>query len=201
MDRPLLIADDDATVCNVLQRYYARTRDVRVARSVTDALTLINTTPRSCGAIIDYQFPDGDGLAILEAFRKHFGQAPVLMLTGVQFPRVNHRASELGAQFVMKPAPNSVLRAFGSRLAERMAPEEVGRELEGVVAEFGLSPGEARIVDAAVRGVARDEIANELGLAESTIKTQVGRIVAKCQVLQLSDVVRIVWERTAKVGR
>jgi DNA-binding NarL/FixJ family response regulator len=198
MDRPLLIADDELIVCNTLQRYYARTRSVTVARSVAEAVALITTTPRWCGAIIDYRFPDGDGLALLEAFRMHVGQAPVLMLTGVHARRVNHRASELGAQFVMKPAPNSVLRAFGSRLDERMAPGEVGREIVRLVTEYGLSPGEARIVEEAVRGVGRTELAEHLGLAESTIKTQVGRIVAKCQVLQLSDVVRIVWERAAR---
>ncbi|MFI5297563.1 MAG: response regulator [Polyangiales bacterium] len=201
MDRQILIADDDPGVCRALRLHFARHRPVAVALSAVEAIRLIETTPRWSGAIIDYNFPDGNGLDVLSVFRLGQPLAPVLMLTGVQDRDVNHRATALGAQFVMKPVSSDVLKAFATRLSERKAPAEVGLELERVVAEFALSPGEARIVDAAVRGVGRNDLAEHLGLAESTIKTQIGRLVAKCQVLQLSDVVRIVWERSAKLDR
>ncbi|MFI5297127.1 MAG: response regulator [Polyangiales bacterium] len=197
MNRQLLIVDDDFTICKALRRYYARTRPVAVAHSVSEALVLINTTPRWSGAIIDYQFPDGDGLTVLDAFRKQAAQAPVLVLTGIHTPHVNHRASELGAQFVMKPAPTSLLRAFANRLSERTAPAEIDREIERAVEEFELTPGESKILNAAVHGLARDGIADHLSLAESTVKTQVRNLVAKCAVPQLGDAVRLVWERAS----
>ncbi|MFI5296977.1 MAG: response regulator [Polyangiales bacterium] len=197
MDRKLLIADDDLLVRNTLGRYF-RSRQVAMASSVAEAMSLMSASHRWCGAIIDYQFPDGDGLSVLRTFRQHVAHAPVLLFTGVLTPEVIHRATELGAQYVLKPAPPELFKAFAKRLGERTAPAEVAREVEGVAKEFELSPGEARVVQMAVEGVGRDELALCLGVAESTIKSYVGNIVAKCDVFQLNDVVRIVWERAAK---
>ncbi|MFI5298515.1 MAG: response regulator [Polyangiales bacterium] len=201
MDRPLLVADDDQLICSTMSRFFARSRRVVVAKTVREAIAAVNVSPSWSGAIIDYNFPDGDGLSVLEAFRQRTAHAPVLMLTGTHEASVNHRASALGAQFVMKPAPNELLKAFAARLSQRVAPAELQLEVERTAKEFGLSPGESRILGAAVRGVARDDIPEHLGLAESTIKSQVRGLVEKCEVSHLNDVVRLVWERSTQANR
>jgi DNA-binding NarL/FixJ family response regulator len=201
MDRQLLIADDDLGVVRSLARFFASTCDVVMARSASEALTLVERRDPWSGAIIDYKFPDGDGLDVLSAFRQRLPHAPALLLSGDRSDHVIHRASVLGASFVVKPPPDEVLRAFGSRVVTPPVTAALNEAIREAAQVHALSPGETRVLREAVRGADRDAIGGRLGLAETTIRTQVRNLIRKCGADQLHDVVRGVWERVSSVKR
>lgn len=69
--------------------------------------------------VIDYMMPHPDGMAFIEALRRHPGRqdTPVLMITANQDSEVRHRALTLGASdFLTKPVDKTEFRARAKNL-------------------------------------------------------------------------------------
>jgi DNA-binding NarL/FixJ family response regulator len=61
-----------------------------------------------------------------------------------------------------------------------------------LIQAFGFSPAEARVAAALARGCAPAEIAEELGVRMTTIRTQLSAILRKLDVERQADVVRLI---------
>jgi DNA-binding CsgD family transcriptional regulator/PAS domain-containing protein len=98
--------------------------------------------------------------------------------------------------YVVRVAPVSVrLAANGLPMAMVLisVPDE-NRVPEPELAElYGLSPAESRIAIALAQGTRLTELAAELGLRITTLRTQLSSILRKCEVERQSDLVRLVW--------
>ncbi|MFI5298564.1 MAG: response regulator [Polyangiales bacterium] len=200
MESHLLIADDNEALARSLKRFYERrlSRSVTLAHSVADALALIEGDTPWSGALLDFQFPDGDGLALLEAFRRR-STAPALMLTATNDPNLINRVLALNASFAVKPADNEVLEAFARRLAAADPPSDVVHAVTALVREQPLTDADLRVLIAIVDDTPRDELLPEqLANAEETISALVQSLVRKCGKQHLADVVREVWDRAAR---
>ena len=156
--------------------------------------------------LMDVRMPVLDGVEATRRLVTEGASSRVIILTTFDLDEYAFAALRAGASgFLLKDAPPadllSAIRAVASgdavvapsttrRLLERFAPRlpdpaepEPADELEA------LTPREREVVAAVARGLSNSEIADELVLSEATVKTHVGRILAK---LELRDRVQIV---------
>lgn len=196
----LLIADDDEGLARMLKRFYERRhrRPITLTHSVADALALIEGDTPWCGAVFDFHFPDGDGLALLEAFCRRTTM-PALMLTATNDPNVINRVLALGANYAVKPVPDESLEGFASKLAEaEKNSTAVELAVAGLARENRLTAAELRLLTAMTDGVQRDDLPARLGVADSTIKTQIRSLANKLGGHTIADVLRAVLDRAGR---
>jgi DNA-binding NarL/FixJ family response regulator len=158
--------------------------------------------------LMDVRMPGTDGV---EATRRIVAEglpSRVIILTTFDLDEYAHAALRAGASgFLLKDAPPadllSAIRAVASgdavvapsttrRLLSTLAHRlpEPGNAAPGDDPALAvLTPREGEVLIAVARGLSNAEIAAELVLSEATVKTHVGRILAK---LELRDRVQIV---------
>jgi DNA-binding NarL/FixJ family response regulator len=156
--------------------------------------------------LMDVRMPGMDGVEATRALVDGGSRAHIIILTTFDLDEYAHAALRAGASgFLLKDAPTadllSAIRAVASGDAV-VAPSTTRRLLATIahrlpIAETGaavpeltsLTPREHEVLIAVARGLSNAEIADELVLSEATVKTHVGRILAK---LALRDRVQIV---------
>jgi len=156
--------------------------------------------------LMDVRMPGMDGVQATRELVDGGSSAHVIILTTFDLDEYAHAALRAGASgFLLKDAPTadllSAIRAVASGDAV-VAPSTTRRLLATIahqlpIAEAGaavpelnsLTPREHEVLIAVARGLSNAEIAEELVLSEATVKTHVGRILAK---LALRDRVQIV---------
>jgi len=156
--------------------------------------------------LMDVRMPGMDGVQAARALVDGGSRSHIIILTTFDLDEYAHAALRAGASgFLLKDAPTadllSAIRAVASGDAV-VAPSTTRRLLATIahqlpVAETGadapglrsLTPREREVLIAVARGLSNAEIADELVLSEATVKTHVGRILAK---LALRDRVQIV---------
>ena len=156
--------------------------------------------------LMDVRMPVLDGVEATRRLVTEGASSRVIILTTFDLDEYAFAALRAGASgFLLKDAPPadllSAIRAVASgdavvapsttrRLLERFAPRLPGpAEPEPTDELEALTPREREVVAAVARGLSNSEIADELVLSEATVKTHVGRILAK---LDLRDRVQIV---------
>jgi DNA-binding NarL/FixJ family response regulator len=155
---------------------------------------------------MDVRMPNMDGVQATRALVEGGSRSHIIILTTFDLDEYAHAGLRAGASgFLLKDAPTadllSAIRAVASGEAV-VAPSTTRRLLATIahqlpVAETGadppglssLTPREGEVLIAVARGLSNAEIAEELVLSEATVKTHVGRILAK---LDLRDRVQIV---------
>ncbi|HEY6758758.1 MAG TPA: response regulator transcription factor, partial [Baekduia sp.] len=157
--------------------------------------------------LMDVRMPDVDGVAATRAIIASGAASKIIILTTFDLDEYAYAALRAGASgFLLKDAQPSdllsAIRAVASGEAV-VAPSTTRRLLETMVHRLpdpngdpaaapelaSLTPREREVVVAVARGLSNAEISTELVLAEATVKTHIGRILAK---LDLRDRVQIV---------
>jgi DNA-binding NarL/FixJ family response regulator len=156
--------------------------------------------------LMDVRMPGMDGVQATRALVGAGCRAHIIILTTFDLDEYAHAALRAGASgFLLKDAQPadllSAIRAVASGDAV-VAPSTTRRLLATIAhqlpapgEEHGdprletLTPREREVLEAVARGFSNAEIAAALVLSEATVKTHVGRILAK---LELRDRVQIV---------
>jgi DNA-binding NarL/FixJ family response regulator len=156
--------------------------------------------------LMDVRMPRMDGVQATRELIDGGSRARVIILTTFDLDEYAHAGLRAGASgFLLKDAPTadllSAIRAVASGEAV-VAPSTTRRLLATIahrlpVADTGagdrelssLTPREREVLIAVAGGLSNAEIADQLVLSEATVKTHVGRILAK---LELRDRVQIV---------
>jgi DNA-binding NarL/FixJ family response regulator len=156
--------------------------------------------------LMDVRMPRMDGVQATRAIVDAGSRSHVIILTTFDLDEYAHAALRAGASgFLLKDAPTadllSAIRAVASGDAV-VAPSTTRRLLATIAHQLpvaepdaavpglsSLTPREREVLIAVARGLSNAEIADELVLSEATVKTHVGRILAK---LELRDRVQIV---------
>ncbi len=206
-DIRVVLVDDQALVRTGLAMIVDAQDDMRVVGEAADgsqALDVVAVT--SCDVVLmDVRMPRLDGVAATrELLRRHPDGPKVVVLTTFDLDEHAFAALRAGAcGFLLKDAPaEEVLSAIRTVHAGDavIAPSTTRRLLEHVAADLPAGAGEelplgvltererAVMVEIA-SGATNAEIAARLHLAEPTVKTHVGRVLAK---LGLRDRVHIV---------
>jgi DNA-binding NarL/FixJ family response regulator len=159
--------------------------------------------------LMDVRMPELDGVQATGTLVGRGNPARIIILTTFDLDEYAHAALRAGASgFLLKDAPPadllSAIRAVASGDAV-VAPSTTRRLLATIAHQLPaaagaapdpgdtrlatLTPREAEVLGAVARGLSNAEVAGELFLSEATVKTHVGRVLAK---LGLRDRVQIV---------
>jgi DNA-binding NarL/FixJ family response regulator len=204
----ILLADDQELLRMGFRMVLEAQDGLEVVGEAGDGVEAVALTRRLEPDVVlmDVRMPGMDGVQATRALVEGGSRAHVIILTTFDLDEYAHAALRAGASgFLLKDAPTadllSAIRAVASgdavvapsttrrlleTIAHRLPVAETGADLSGLSA---LTPREREVLIAVARGLSNAEIADELVLSEATVKTHVGRILAK---LALRDRVQIV---------
>ncbi len=194
----VLIADDQALLRTGFKVILEAEGDIEVVAEAGDGNEAIRQAQlaRPDVVLMDIRMPDLDGLAATEEILRHRDPPSIVVLTTFDLNEYVYRAIRAGASgFLLKDAPSTRLIAavraaatgdsliepsITRRLVERFA-EPV--PIPVLPPEFAsLTEREADALRHLARGLSNAEIAAEMVVAETTVKTHVARVLAKLGV-------------------
>ena len=189
----VLICDDHAVVRQGLRTYLELQEDIEVAGEAADGQAAIDAAVRERPDVVllDLAMPDRDGLG---ALRRLKDLARVIVLTSFgEDDRLFAALRGGAAGFLLKDTePAELVRAIRSAHAGQspLSPAVAARVIDQLAqagrprAFDALTPREREVLRLLADGLSNKRIALELGVAEKTVKTHVGHVLAK---LDLTD--------------
>ncbi|MCD9141907.1 response regulator [Streptomyces albireticuli] len=212
----VIIVDDQAMVRAGFAALLAAQTDIDVVGDAPDGRQGVEVSRRTHPDVVlmDVRMPEMDGL---EAARRLLDPPPgvthrpkVLMLTTFDVDDYVYEALRAGASgFLLKDAPPADLISAVRVVAagEALLAPSVTRRL---IADFarqrpaarrgpslrlnGLTPRETEVLELIARGLSNQEIAGSLVLAEQTVKTHIGRVLAKLGLRDRAQAVIFAYE-------
>ena len=148
--------------------------------------------------VMDVRLPDGSGVDACREVRSRFPDVKVLMLTSYADEEALVSAITAGAAgYVLKRIDSDELvRSIervgkGESLLDPEMTERLFRKIRGEAEEDPLlgrlSPQERKILDLIAEGMTNREIADELFLAEKTVKNYVSNLLGKLEMKRRSE--------------
>ncbi|MFG2820217.1 response regulator [Kitasatospora sp. NPDC048365] len=212
----VLVVDDQAMVRAGFAALLGAQSDIDVVGDAADGKQAVEAAGRTHPDVVlmDVRMPEMDGL---EAARRLLDPPPgvvhrpkVLMLTTFDVDDYVYEALRAGASgFLLKDAPPADLIAAVRVVAagDALLAPSVTRRL---IADFarnrpaprrdpalklnGLTPRETEVLELIARGLSNQEIAAHLVVAEQTVKTHIGRILAKLDLRDRAQAVVLAYE-------
>ncbi|MEU0374638.1 response regulator transcription factor [Streptomyces sp. NPDC006283] len=212
----VIIVDDQAMVRAGFAALLSAQSDIDVVGEAPDGRKGVEVSRAAHPDVVlmDVRMPEMDGLA---AARELLGppagvvhRPKVLMLTTFDVDDYVYEALRAGASgFLLKDAPPADLIAAVRIVAagEALLAPSVTRRL---IADFaaqrpaprkdpslrlnGLTPRETEVLELIARGLSNQEIAAHLVLAEQTVKTHIGRVLAKLDLRDRAQAVIFAYE-------
>jgi DNA-binding NarL/FixJ family response regulator len=201
----VLIADDQDLVREGLRMMIEAEPDIRVVAEAASGAAAVAAAQQHDPdvALMDVRMPEIDGIEATRRLISAGCRTRVLMLTTFDLDEYVYRAMKAGASgFLLKDARREQLVAAVRTVAagdQLLAPSITRRLIEDFCARADpttsaplterLSERELDVVQRIARGMSNAEIASDLYLAETTIKSHVARTLTK---LRLRDRVQIV---------
>ena len=212
----VIIADDQAMVRAGFAALLNAQSDIDVVGDAADGKQALEVSGHTHPDVVlmDVRMPGMDGLEatrqLLEP-RTGAGHRPkVLMLTTFDIDDYVYEALRAGASgFLLKDAPPADLIAAVRVVAAGealLAPSVTRRLIEDFARTRpaprrdprlrlnGLTPRETEVLELIARGLSNQEIAARLVLAEQTVKTHIGRILAKLDLRDRAQAVVLAYE-------
>lgn len=197
----IVIADDHRLMLAALRLALEPAADLEVvgeAASGAQVLPLVRQHSPDV-VLLDIRMPGTDGLRCLEQLRAAFPRVKTIALSALDDPQVIQAALERGAAaFILKsidprdlPAAirqtveGTVFRTLGGTGVS--APEASARDL-------GLSDRELTILRALAGGLSNKQIAQQLWLAEQTVKFHLTNLYRKLGVGSRTEAIRTAYE-------
>ncbi|MFG1923074.1 response regulator [Cryptosporangium sp. NPDC048952] len=192
----VLLVDDQALVREGMAMVLSREPELRVVGEADDGRAGVELARlhRPDVVVMDVRMPVLDGIEATREIVEHCAETRVLILTTFNLDEYAFNALRAGASgFLLKDARSAELVAAVHTVAagEAVVSPRITRTLlEHYRAGPAAPPPDARVLDALTdrerevlvaigRGLSNPEIAEKLFLSESTVKTYVGRILAK----------------------
>lgn len=203
-----MIVDDQELLRQGLAMVVRSQPDMDVVAEATNgrhALDLLATETVDV-VVMDVRMPIMDGIAATEEIQRLSTPPRVLALTTFDLDEYAYDALRAGASgFILKDAPGEeVLAAIRHVHAGDavIAPATTRRLLDHLTSRTGdpdavlarLTEREREVFLAMARGASNAEIAAEVFLSETTVKTHVGRILAKLRLRDRVQAVVLAYE-------
>jgi DNA-binding NarL/FixJ family response regulator len=203
----VLLVDDQELVRRGLGMMLDSTDDLRVVGEASTGDEAVHLAGRLAPDVVvmDVRMPGTDGIEATRRIVRGNPSSRVLILTTFDLDEYAFGGLRAGASgFLLKTAPRAELLAAvrsvaagdavvsprATRAVLEVAVPRLPRGAAGAPTRFdGLTDREREVFTAVAHGLTNPEIAERLRLSESTVKTHVGRVLAK---LDLRDRVQIV---------
>jgi FixJ family two-component response regulator len=194
-ETPLIhVVDDDPSMRNALVRLLGAAGFEAHGYSSTGEF-LLNPLPDRPGCLLlDLRLPGPSGLDLQAALRGRGSMLPIVFLSGHANVAASVQAMKAGAvDFLTKPVTREVLLDAVQRALESDAIQRAGRtEVDRLLNRFAsLTPREREVFDLIVAGKLNKQIADELGIAERTVKRERGRVMAKLDAGSAAELGRL----------
>ncbi len=135
--------------------------------------------------LMDLRLPGMSGVDAIRAIMARHRNAKFVVLTTYEGDEDIHQALEAGARsYIIKGMPHDALVSALRRVhaGGRFLPAPVSRALSSRTPNSDLSSREREVLKLIVKGRSNREIANDLGITESTVKCHVGVILMRLNV-------------------
>jgi DNA-binding NarL/FixJ family response regulator len=206
----VLIADDQALMRGGFRMILDAQDDIEVVGEAIDGWDAIEQFRRVRPDVIvmDVRMPAMDGIEATRRLTEGDSPARVLILTTFDLDEFVYSALRAGASgFLLKDRPPeelvtavrvvasgeallapSVTRRLIEEFAKRRATPRPHRELDE------LTDREREVLGLMAEGLSNTEIAGQLFVAETTVKTHVGRVLQKLQLRDRAQAVVLAYE-------
>jgi DNA-binding NarL/FixJ family response regulator len=179
----VVLVDDHRVVARSLQAYLESFADLEVAGIAASGEELLRNLEAWRPAIViqDLLLPGGiDGVETTRRVRARWPQVAVIALTASTDEARMVGVLRAGAQgYVRKDADPEILLAAVRAVARGRTFIDPSVEGRVMGATEDLTPREVEVVRLVAAGRSNKEIAEALGIGEETVKTHVGRVLAK----------------------
>jgi FixJ family two-component response regulator len=180
---PLIhVVDDDEPLRTALLRLLAAAGFEARGYGSTGEFLLHPPHDRPGCVLLDVRLPGPSGLDLQDAMRGHGVDLPIIFLTAHADVPSSVRAMKSGAvDFLEKPVDrDTLLGAVARALARDLEGRNQRRHSHQLRARFALlTPRERDVFDRVVAGKANKIIADEIGIAERTVKLHRAQLMAK----------------------
>lgn len=209
----VLIADDQAMVRHGFGALLAAQPDISVVGDAPDGKVAVAEVKRLRPDVVlmDVRMPEMNGLDAAREILSANLQPPVrvLMLTTFDIDDYVYEALSIGASgFMLKDAPAEELVRAVRVVADGqalLAPTVTRRLIADVTkrrattrvkptALGSLTPREREVLELIAKGLSNTEIATTLFVAEQTVKTHVGKVLAKLDLRDRAQAVVLAYE-------
>jgi DNA-binding NarL/FixJ family response regulator len=207
----VLVVDDQALVRAGFVKLLEPEADLRVVGEAGDGSEAVEAAARTRPDVVlmDIRMPRLDGIGATRRIRARPDAPRVLVLTTYDLDEYVFDALKAGASgFLLKDAPADQLVAgirvvaagdalLAPAVTRRLIEEFASRPTpppEGPVELAELTAREREILTLIARGMTNAEIAGDLVVGESTVKTHVGNILAKLDLRDRVQAVVLAYE-------
>jgi RNA polymerase sigma factor (sigma-70 family) len=191
----VFIVDDDASVREALKNLIRSVGlHVELFGSATEFLETQRPDAPSC-LVLDVRLPGISGLDLQRRLADANVHIPIIIITGHGDIPMSVRAMKAGAiEFLTKPfRDQDLLDAIQVALERSRTRRQREAEIAVLRERFeSLSPRERDVVTKVVSGMLNKQIADEIGIAENTVKVHRSRAMEKMQAQSLADLVKMV---------
>jgi len=198
----VVLADDHRLMLQVMRLALEDAGEFTVvaeARSGSELLPLVARLQPDL-VLLDIEMPEMDGLTALRLLRKRHPEIKVVMISGIEDPKMITASAQGGAAaFIAKTIDPDELAPALRQAAAGPAFQALGVPAEAdatVAKEAGLSKRELGILRALASGLSNKQIAKELWLAEQTVKFHLTNIYRKLGVDNRTDAVRYAYRHS-----
>ncbi len=187
----VLIVDDHSVVRQGLRMFLALDHEIEVigeAANGREALEFVNNIKPDV-VLMDLLMPVMDGITAIETIRRDYPETEVVALTSVLEDELVLKAVRAGAiGYLLKDTQaDDLCRAIKAAAAGQVqlspqAAERLMREIRSPESPEKLTEREKDVLRLLARGKANKEIAVQLSISETTVKTHVSNILMKLGV-------------------
>ena len=190
----VLVIDDDPEFRDSVARLLRTVRlETRQFSSVSDFLKVDPPEGPTC-LVLDVRMPGRSGLELQRDLAAANRQVPIIFITAHADVPMTVQAMKGGAiEFLTKPfRDQDLLDAVAAGLARDRARREIDRALAALRERFDtLSSREREIMLHVVAGRLNKQIANDIGIAESTVKVHRTHLMRKMRAHSLPELSRM----------
>jgi len=138
--------------------------------------------------LLDLKMPDNDGLLGLIKLRSRFPHVAIVVISATEDPHIINEVRASGAlAYIIKSTPLEEMQSIISSVLQGNShfPQWIGRSSEPSISEkiAQLTPQQLRVLSMIAKGDLNKQIAYQLNVKESTIKTHISEIFKKLGII------------------
>lgn len=193
--RIVYVVDDDAAVRRGVERLLRASG--YACRTFENAKAYLSAKLDAVGSacmVLDIRMPEISGTELQELLRGTENEVPIIFVTGHGDIPTCVKALKAGAvSFLTKPFDEtSLLAAVSEALSvSESTSERIARRSEVQKRYALMSPRESEVFSGVVRGLLNKQIADEMGIAEKTVKVHRARVMTKMGADSVACLVRL----------